>query len=333
MKKPKLKPRVQTKNANLHTERGLGMLGTSIERDGWIGAITVANDGETFDGSARVEVGEFEDAIVIESDGTKPIIHRRTDIPNADDPRAVRLGIAANRIPQVDLAWNPAILAELAPEEIKGMFSDKELAEILKSEKEPKDAEPQIDKAEELMQKWGTESGQLWVIGNHRLLVGDSTNKADVGRLCAGKQAHLLWTDPPYSRNYQSRGEKGECAAIGTFEAILASVQRFTQDALAWYVKFPWYDALAAAPLLSPKHFVVWAKRGFGLGQGDFRPQHEILALWTGRHRNVSGRSRRGRRMGISSALPGSHASCSRDAARPNRSSPRFQYHRRTGGV
>lgn len=146
------------------------MLGTSIERDGWIGAITVANDGETFDGSARVEVGEFDDAIVIESDGTKPIIHRRTDIPNADDPRAVRLGIAANRIPQVDLAWNPAILAELAPEEIKGMFSDKELAEILKSEKDPKDAEPQIDKAEELRQKWGTESGQLWVIGNHRLL-------------------------------------------------------------------------------------------------------------------------------------------------------------------
>lgn len=47
----------QKKNANRHTARGMGALEHSIRQDGWIGAITVARDGETFDGSARIEIG------------------------------------------------------------------------------------------------------------------------------------------------------------------------------------------------------------------------------------------------------------------------------------
>lgn len=47
----------QRHNTNRHTQRGMNALEKSIEKDGWIGAITVAADGETFDGSARIEVG------------------------------------------------------------------------------------------------------------------------------------------------------------------------------------------------------------------------------------------------------------------------------------
>src|SRR5688500_5633421 len=98
----------QRRNANRHTLRGMKALEESIQADGWIGAITVAADLETFDGSARTEVGVdkgFEDAIVVRSDGSKPIIHIREDIPTADDPRAKRLGIAANRIAELNLDW------------------------------------------------------------------------------------------------------------------------------------------------------------------------------------------------------------------------------------
>lgn len=198
----------QRQNASKHTERGMGMLGDSIQKDGWIGAITVAADGETFDGSARIETGVaagFDDAIVIESDGTKPIIHRRTDIPNADDPRAKRLGIAANRVPQVNLEWNPDILAELAPEEIKGMFSDKELAEILSQtgvEPPTTDAEVDIDKAAELQQKWQVATGEVIQIGRHRLMCGDSTKAEDLDHLCASGKVEMMFTDPPYGVGY-----------------------------------------------------------------------------------------------------------------------------------
>lgn len=133
--------RPQTANANKHTERGLRMLDDAMSQDGYVAPATAAADGEMIDGSARLEraFDKFDDdeAIILEHDGTRPIITVRTDIPNAKTSQAKRIAIAANRIAQADLEWDPEILAELAPEEIKGMFTDEELAEIL-AQSDPK---------------------------------------------------------------------------------------------------------------------------------------------------------------------------------------------------
>jgi DNA modification methylase len=66
----------------------------------------------------------------------------------------------------------------------------------------PDDVEPQIDKAEELREKWGVESGQLWKLGEHRIICGDCTDKAVVERVMQGEQVSLIVTDPPYGVNY-----------------------------------------------------------------------------------------------------------------------------------
>lgn len=63
---------------------------------------------------------------------------------------------------------------------------------------EPGDAEPQIDKAAELNKKWKVKSGDLWQIGEHRLLCGDSTKREDVERVVAGETIDAVATDPPY---------------------------------------------------------------------------------------------------------------------------------------
>jgi len=62
-----------------------------------------------------------------------------------------------------------------------------------------RDAEPQIDRAEELNKVWQVQPGDLWAIGDHRLLCGDSTKAEDVARVMGGEKADCVFTSPPYA--------------------------------------------------------------------------------------------------------------------------------------
>jgi len=127
----------QRNNANDHTERGLRLIDDSMSEDGYVAPMTSANDGEVIDGSARLEraFDRFDgEAIIIEHDGQRPIIAKRIDIPDAEQEIAKRISLRANRIAQVDLSWNPEVIASLNlsdPKLVKGMFSDIELADLL----------------------------------------------------------------------------------------------------------------------------------------------------------------------------------------------------------
>ncbi len=146
----------QKKNANKHTEYGGAVLDRSMEEVGWITAITSANDGEVFDGSRRLEKAyeKFGDVepIVVESDGTRPVIVKRTDIENAQDPRAIRAGIAANRVAELSLDWDMEVMGDLLGEDdavLDGLFNDEELIDFgLMEEPEGQDAEPRKALAE-----------------------------------------------------------------------------------------------------------------------------------------------------------------------------------------
>lgn len=114
--------RPQRRNVNLGRPHGLAALDKSIRQDGYSAPMVAAADGEIFAGSKRLEraadvFGPDVRPIVIHSDGTRPIVHVRDDIPTADDPRAVRLGYADNAIAAAD--WNPdgELLAALAVED------------------------------------------------------------------------------------------------------------------------------------------------------------------------------------------------------------------------
>ncbi|TXH45720.1 MAG: hypothetical protein E6Q97_31005 [Desulfurellales bacterium] len=93
-------------------------------------------------------------------------------------------------------------------------LSDWGLDVTIEDDTETRDAEPQIDEAAELNKKWRVEIGDLWQIGEHRLLCGDSTNPSDVATLMQGDLAHLIWTDPPYG------------VAIGDKNKFLKSIGR-----------------------------------------------------------------------------------------------------------
>jgi DNA modification methylase len=179
---------------------------------------------------------------------------------------------------------------------LKGWNNDAtNLKELLNAEAaEPVDAEPQIDRAAELQEKWQTATGQLWKLGEHRLLIGDCTVRENVERLMGEERADMTFIDPPY--NALKSWNKDEAHG----ETRLDPSKWFDNDNMEWseywefmarmfenlqghsvYIccDFRIYDGLK--PLVEAagykiKHCIVWKKNVWGLGK-RYRFQHEFI--------------------------------------------------------
>ena len=134
--------RPQEQNANKHNPFGMRLLEKSLRQDGFIDAMTAAADGEIISGSSRIEKaveiftdenGNDVEPIIVHSDGTRPIILVRDDIPNAKHARAKRLSVAANQIANANYNPDGALLKEWAAEDkqIREMFSDWEWGKVV----------------------------------------------------------------------------------------------------------------------------------------------------------------------------------------------------------
>jgi DNA modification methylase len=211
---------LQKVNSNRHKPRGMGLLDNSIAKDGWIGSITVTADNETFDGSARLETaygrfGEDVEPIIVDADGTRPIIVRRTDIPNADDPRAKRLSVAANRVAEVNLDYDLEVLAELHEEvDLSEMFFADEIAALMEKEQSEIPHETKEENEDELNEALDNvgkvesrvKLGEIWALGRHRICCGDSTVESNVKALLGDRIASLIHADPPYGMGKEKDG-------------------------------------------------------------------------------------------------------------------------------
>jgi DNA modification methylase len=137
-------------------------------------------------------------------------------------------------------------------------------------------------------------AGELWSLGAHRLLIGDSTDAADVERVTEGAPVDLLWTDPPYGVGYVGKTK----AALRLANDDLGDVatRRLVADALTLAPLRPggaFYLAAPAGPLhlafllalgdagLAVHQTLVWVKDRFVLGHADYHARHEpILYGW-----------------------------------------------------
>ena len=184
-------------NANKGTQRGLKALDTSLRQYGAGRSILVDKHGRIIAGNKTVEraadIG-LDDVIVVESDGTKLVAVKRTDLDlDSEDGKARALATYDNRVGQLDLDWDIDALKSVDSDVLKELWNVDELDKMGVMDKPEGDAEPQIDRAAELQEKWQVKTGDLWKIGEHRLLCGDSTKREDVEKVMGGEKARLMF--------------------------------------------------------------------------------------------------------------------------------------------
>jgi DNA modification methylase len=192
-----LKP--DTKNANKGTERGQQMIEASLRAYGAGRSILIDKNGRIIAGNKTAEnfgsIG-LEDVLVVQTDGTKLVAVQRMDL-DLNDKAAQELAIADNRAGQVSLDWDIDVLKELDVDLAK-FWSEDELA-VLLADKEPAELLTDEDDVPPVPEEPETKLGDLYVLGNHRLLCGDSRDFNAVAKLMDGKKINIAFTSPPYA--------------------------------------------------------------------------------------------------------------------------------------
>lgn len=239
-------------------------------------------------------------------------------VPGLTGSRFVGFSIADNKTSEL-AEWNKDLLAQIVAElnldvdfDLSSLgFDDKELTEILdwniddESSKED-DAPPCPDVPV-------TQPGDLYVLGEHRLLCGDATRREDVLRLMDSEKIDCIVTDPPYGVEYHSRGKNKESwGDIKNDDLDSEGLERFLRQVfnnLAGICR-PGATAyichgisMAGIRIAFERAFVtagfhlsstiVWAKQTASMGWQDYREQHECLLYgWIGNgHRKLRDRT------------------------------------------
>ena len=170
-------------------------------------------------------------------------------------------------------------------------FEDQELARLLAAQ-DAADGLTDEDAIPELPQTPVSIAGDLWILGNHKLLVGDATNHADVAKLMmAGEAADLVFIDPPYNVDYTGYTEekltiKGDRMSDAEFKQFLEAAFRSCRAAAkpgasiyvchssSWQREFQ--NALESAGF-EVRCQIIWAKNTFAWGFGRYKFQHEPM--------------------------------------------------------
>ena len=204
--------------------------------------------------------------------------------------------IADNQL-ALNAGWDEALLAaELAALQQEDFnlgligFEDEELARLLAGQ-DAGEGQTDEDAVPELPETPISVLGDLWILGDHRLLVGDATDTDAVAKLLAGVPADLVFTDPPYNVSYEGYTEdrltiKGDRMSDVDFKKFLENAFRSYRNMVkpgasmyvchssSWQREFQ--DALEAADF-EVRCQLIWAKNTFAWGFGRYKFQHEPI--------------------------------------------------------
>jgi DNA modification methylase len=273
------------KNARRRTDRSASLIAESLKRYGAARSIVIDEDGRILAGNGTVEGAKkagIDKLRIIEAEGDELIAVRRAGL---SEDQKVGLALADNR--SSDLSeWDHDMLRQLSEEhDLTPWFEDDELlAEVLDTVEGNTDPDDVPEAPEEPV----TKPGDLWILGDHRLLCGDSTNIQHVERLMDGQKADMVFTDPPYALFGNSTGVAGisDDKMIMPFFRDIFSACRIHVKAFGHiYSCCDWHSCnainrAASEVTLPAKNLIVWDKGDAGLG-GMFMNCHELIWFFT----------------------------------------------------
>ena len=285
-------------NARTHSPEQLNKLRSSLREFGFINPVIIDRDFNVIAGHGRILAAKAENISEV------PCVF--VDYLTPAQKKAYI--IADNRM-ALDAGWDEEMLkveieALQADDFDLGLtgFDEKELAAFFDDDSDTKDDDFDVDG--ELEKPCITKPGDLWLLGNHRLVCGDSTKLETYEVLMNGKQANLVVTDPPYNVNYEGSAGKIKNDNLESekfyqflFDAFTCMEKAMANDA-SIYVFHADTEGLNFRKAFADAGFYlsgtcIWKKQSLVLGRSPYQWQHEpCLFGWkkNGKHQWYSDR-------------------------------------------
>jgi 16S rRNA G966 N2-methylase RsmD len=267
------------KNARKRTDSSARLIQESLQRYGAARSIVIDEDNRILAGNGTIEGAKalgLTKLKVVEAAGDEIIAVRRSGLSEDDK---VGLALADNRAAELS-DWDAEMLQHLSEEhDIAPWFEQEDLDALLQEAEqlEPVEGNTDPDDVPEAPEDPITKPGDLWILGNHRLLCGDSNDTLAVDRLLDGKRPDAIFTDPPYGIGIDGQKES-ICAnpkhnrkahAFKGWDASRPAAQIFNLI-LGYKVPTAIFGGNYFADLLpASRGWIYWSKGQDGLSMSD----------------------------------------------------------------
>jgi len=273
------------RNSRTHSDEQIAQLAASMREWGWTNPVLVDEQGGIIAGHGRVMAATrlgLQEVPVIVARGWTEAQKRAYVI--ADNKLALNAGWdeEALRIEMADLQ-------ELGFDLDLVGFSEDELGDLLAGEEEPQAGLTDDDEAGEPPVNPTTCLGDLWVLGRHRVLCGDSTKVSDLQRLTAGQMVDMWLTDPPYNVAYEGKTKdalkiKNDAMGDSAFREFLAAAFGAADAVMKpgavfyiWHADSEGYNFRGACRDVgwTVRQCLIWKKQTLVMGRQDYHWKHE----------------------------------------------------------
>nr|DAI44545.1 MAG TPA: adenine specific DNA methyltransferase [Caudoviricetes sp.] len=279
-------------NARTHSPEQINKLRSSLREFGFINPVIIDRDFGVIAGHGRILAAKEEGI---------------TEVPcvfadHLTEAQKKAYIIADNRM-AMDAGWDEELLrveiealqAEAFDLSLTG-FDEKELSDLFKDDADVQEDDFDVDA--ELEKPTFSKSGDVWTLGRHRLVCGDSTKAETFETLMQGRKANLVVTDPPYNVNYEGTAGKikNDNLADEKFYQFLfdafSNIEKVMADDASIYVFHADTEGLSFRKAFSDAGFYlsgccIWKKPSLVLGRSPYQWQHEpCLYGWkkSGKH-------------------------------------------------